>query len=224
MSITPPGTIAFDMLGTCFSFAKPKQQLVAIGAPPYALQLWFAQTLRDAFALSHAGGYRPLKQILEAELPRTLKLLGVEASPEQQSHIVSAFSELELETGALESFEKLAKAGWRLVALTNGSTDSTRQLLKQAGAMTYFTEVRSCDEVQTTKPHPKVYQLVQQNAPGEIWMVAAHAWDIVGAIRAGAGLRTAFITSEEQDYLSVYPQPDLIAPSLRVAIDQIINA
>lgn len=63
------------MIGTCFSLNKPKQRLVELGAPAHTLQLWFAQALRDAFALSHAGGYQPLKQILEAELPRTLKLL-----------------------------------------------------------------------------------------------------------------------------------------------------
>jgi 2-haloacid dehalogenase len=54
------GTIAFDIIGTCFSLDKPRQKLIELGAPPYAMQLWFAQTLRDAFALSHAGHYQPL--------------------------------------------------------------------------------------------------------------------------------------------------------------------
>ena len=216
------GTIAFDMIGTCFSLNKPKQRLVALGAPNYALQLWFAQTLRDAFALSHAGGYQPLKQMLEAELPRTLALLGVDTSPEQRSHVVAAFSELELETGALEVFQRLAGAGWRLVALTNGSAESTHKLLEQAGALQYFAELRSCDEIQITKPHPKVYQLLQQKAQGELWMLAAHAWDIFGAMQAG--LKTAFITSEESSYLSVYPQPDVIAPDLVEAINQMMSA
>ncbi|MBD1925410.1 hypothetical protein H6F74_03785 [Trichocoleus sp. FACHB-90] len=73
------GTVVFDIIGTCFSLDKPRQRLVELGAPPHALQLWFAQTLRDAFALSHAGSYRPLKEVLEAELPQTLKVLGIEA-------------------------------------------------------------------------------------------------------------------------------------------------
>jgi len=215
------GTIAFDMIGTCFSLNKPKQQLVELGAPEYTLQLWFAQSLRDAFALSHAGGYQPLKQILEAELPRTLKLLGIETGSEQRSHIISAFSQLEIEPGALEAFHRLTEAGWRLVALTNGSAESTHKLLKQTGALHHFAEVRSCDEIQITKPNPKVYQLLQQNTQGEIWMIAAHAWDIAGAIRAG--LKTAFITSEEGSYLSAYPQPNVIAPGLIEAVDQIIG-
>ena len=51
-------------------------------------------------------------------------------------------------------------------------------------------------------------------------MVAAHAWDIAGAARAG--LKTAFITSEEEDYLSAYPQPEVVADSLHEAASKII--
>lgn len=53
---------------------------------------------------------------------------------------------------------------------------------------------------QKTKPHPEVYNLELKKARGDVWMVAVHAWDIAGAARAG--LRTAFITQEEKDYLS----------------------
>lgn len=79
----------FDIIGTCLSLDKPRQRLVELGAPPHALKLWFAQTLRDAFALSHAGCYLPLEEVLEAELPRTLKVLGIEADA-QMPHIVKA--------------------------------------------------------------------------------------------------------------------------------------
>ena len=53
-------------------------------------------------------------------------------------------------------------------------------------------------------------------------MVAAHAWDIAGA--ACAGLRTAFITQEEKDYLGVYPQPDVVVSDLVEAANQIEKA
>ena len=78
------GAVIFDIIGTCFSLDKPRQRLVELGAPPHALELWFAQTLRDAFALSHAGSYLPLKEVLEAELPRTLKVLGIEADVQKR--------------------------------------------------------------------------------------------------------------------------------------------
>lgn len=51
--------------------------------------------------------------------------------------------------------------------------------------------------------------------------VAVHAWDIAGA--AKAGLRTA-ITSQEKDYLSIYPQPELVASDLVEAASKIVES
>jgi len=135
----------FDIIGTCFSLDKPRQRLVELGAPPHALELWFAQTLRDAFALSHAGTYRPLEEVLEAELPRTLKVLGIEAEAQMRSHTVKAFSELEPQPEAVEAFRLLTTAGWKLVALTNGSEDSTHKLLERANVLECFASIFSCD-------------------------------------------------------------------------------
>lgn len=192
-----------------------------LGAPAYALDLWFAQTLRDAFALSYAGSYQPLKQVLEAELPRTVKALGIDLNTTQLSHVVTSFAELELQPDALEAFQILIKAGWQLVALTNGSQDSTRKLLERANAVQHFSNILSCDAIQKTKPHPDVYAMVKRDTSDDVWMVAAHAWDIAGA--ACAGLRTAFITQQEKEYLSIYPQPNVVASNLVTAASLIVE-
>jgi 2-haloacid dehalogenase len=62
-------------------------------------------------------------------------MLGIEADAQQRWHVVNAFSELELQPLALEAFRILRTAGWKLVALTNGSEDSTRKLLAEANAL-----------------------------------------------------------------------------------------
>ena len=216
------GTVAFDIIGTCFSLEKPRQRLVDLGAPTHALDLWFAQTLRDAFALSYAGNYRPLKQVLEAELPRTMKMLGIDLDTMQLSDVVKSFSELDLQSGALESFQILSEKGWQLVALTNGSEESTRKLLERANVIQHFASIFSCDAIQKTKPHPDVYAMPKRETSGDVWMVAAHAWDIAGA--KGAGLRTAFISQEEKEYLSIYPQPEIVANNLVAAANKIAEA
>jgi len=214
-------TVVFDIIGTCFSLDKPRAKLVEFGAPTYALDLWFAQTLRDAFALSHAGGYKPLKQVLEAELPRTMQMLGVDLATTQLASIIESFAELDLQPEALEAFKILNDAGWRLVALTNGSENSTRQLLERANAIDYFDRIFSCDAVEKTKPHLDVYNLVKPNTAIATWMVATHAWDIAGAARAG--LKTAFINQQEKGYLAIYPQPEVIALDLVTAASKIVE-
>jgi 2-haloacid dehalogenase len=206
------GTVVFDIIGTCFSLSQVADALSRAGAPPHALPLWFARSLRDGFALSHAGGYQPLKAVLEAELARTLRQLQVAATPEQVGQITGSFGQLEPQPGFSELVAELAGDGWRILALTNSSSEATKGLLERAGALQHFSALLSCDQVQKTKPHPDVYELARREAQGDVWMVAAHAWDIQGAIRAG--FRTIFISDLEGGYLEVYPEPDVTVARL----------
>src|SRR2546421_9901048 len=110
---------------------------------------------------------------------------GVDADSKAISRVVSAFAELEPESGLGEALERAAGAGVKLLALTNGSADSTRQLLDRAGVLDRFAALLSCDEVRRTKPHPDVYAMAKREAEGELWLVAAHSWDVAGAVMAG---------------------------------------
>jgi 2-haloacid dehalogenase len=207
-----PHTAVFDIIGTSFSLEKPRRALVRLGAPEHALELWFAQALRDSFALSHAGGYAPLKHVLAAELPRSLRMLGLEPKEQQLSEVLGTFTQLDPRPDLPEAVSLLHEAGWRLLALTMGAAESTRALLERAGVADRFLACLSVDSISVTKPNQAAYRLAVKEASGETWMVAAHAWDIAGASKAG--LKTAFITSVEASYLAVYPEPDIVAPSL----------
>ena len=76
-------TVAFDVIGTLFTLERPTRRLAELGAPEHSLDLWFAQTLRDAVSLSHSGGYRPLAEVLEAALQRLAAAIGLEAGEEE---------------------------------------------------------------------------------------------------------------------------------------------
>lgn len=158
------------------------------------------------------GGYQPLSSVLKAELPRTLRALNLSATPEQIVQITASFGQLEPQPGFAGLVTELAGDHWRILALTNSSADSVRHLLERAGIDRHFSALLSCDQIQKFKPHPAVYEMARREAEGEVWMVAAHAWDIQGAIRAG--FRTIFISGLEGGYLDVYPKPDVIVPQL----------
>ena len=206
-------TAVFDIIGTCFSFTPIRQRLAEMGAPDLVLDLWFAQTLRDAFALSHSGGYVQLKDVFAAELPRTLRSAGVSSDAAQRERLVRMLGEMPPQPGLVEATTRLREGGWKLLALTQGAIETTRKLLDLAGAGESFDDVLSADSVRKTKPHPDVYRLALGAADGEDWMIAAHAWDIAGAARAG--MRTVFVAVDEDEYLTgVYPPADLVAGSL----------
>lgn len=216
-------TVIFDIIGTCFTLSAPEARLNALGAPPGTLQLWFAQSLRDAMALSLAGGYKPLKEVLSADLPRTLARQGVTAPKDEVSRVIESFAELSPRPGLGEAVRSADRSGAKLIALTNSSEQATCGLLKSAGLLEHFDVLLSVDDVCHIKPHPAAYGLAQQHADGEAWMVAAHAWDILGA--AQAGLKTAYVTELEGNYPdAIFPAPDVVAANLTAAVTALLTA
>jgi 2-haloacid dehalogenase len=213
-------TVAFDVIGTLFTLERPRSELTALGAPELAVNLWLAQTLRDSYAWSLAGRYRPLKEFLLAALPRMLVQLGIRADESQRGAVLGSLGELDPAPGAPEAVEALSKAGWRVITLTNGSEEFTRGLLERAGFGHRFIATLSCDEIEKTKPHPDVYDMAKRDASGEVWLVAGHAWDVAGA--SAAGLRTAWVSATEKEYLSVYPRPDIVADDLAEAAERML--
>jgi 2-haloacid dehalogenase len=216
-------TAAFDMLGTFFSLESLRPKLKSLGAPEHTLELWFAESLRDFFALSHAGGYAPLREVLQAALPRVIEELRQGSlDPGQHAHVLEGLEELEPSPGAREACELLTREGWKLLALTNGGEEATRALLQRAGLLSHFSAVLSTDSVRTTKPHPRVYQLARTAAEGPLWMVAAHAWDLQGAGRAG--MRSAWVSQKERRWLGIYPEPDARAENLAALAHEMVAA
>jgi 2-haloacid dehalogenase len=197
-----------------------------LGGPPHAVDLWLAETLRDAFAWSLAGGYRPLKEVLEATLPRTLSALGLPAGPAHRGAVLHSMTELDAAPGAGEACAALRTAGWRIFALTNGSEESTADLLNRVGLLGHFDALLSTDRVGKIKPHQEVYEMARRRAgsdgnEGRLWVVSGHAWDVAGAARAS--LRTAWLSRSEGQYLAVYPKPDVIARDPSEAVDRMTD-
>jgi 2-haloacid dehalogenase len=214
------GTVAFDVIGTLFTLERPRAELVALGAPATALEIWFAESLRDFFALSHSGSYAPLRDVLGASLPRTLEALQVDHEEAAIQRVMSTMRELDPAEGAGASIQALTEAGFGIVALTNGSEELTKGLLEGGGLYGFFDGILSCDEIKVSKPHPEVYEMARRREPGELWMVAGHSWDVAGAARAG--LKTAWISAKERIYPATFPSADVVAPNLESAASSII--
>jgi 2-haloacid dehalogenase len=215
-------TVVFDVIGTLFSLDPVRRRMTELGAPSLALDVWFSDSLRDYFAASYAGAYMPFAKVLGASMDRLSDALGLGLTEDQRASVMGALGRLPLQPGATDAFRAFADAGWSQITLTNGSESFTRSLLEGAGVDSYFTAVLSCDEIGKSKPHPDVYELARRHAEGEVWMVAAHAWDLQGAARVG--FKTAYVTSKEASYLSVYPAPDVIEDELSAVASSILQA
>jgi hypothetical protein len=63
-----PSVVAFDVIGTLFPLDPLREPLVGLGLPPQALEVWFARTLRDGFALAASGAFRPFAEVATGTL------------------------------------------------------------------------------------------------------------------------------------------------------------
>jgi 2-haloacid dehalogenase len=116
----------------------------------------------------------------------------------------------------------LRDAGHPLYVLTNSSVDTAHGLLDRAGLSRFFTEVCSVDEVRAAKPHPAPYLRAMERAgcrPEQSVLIAAHAWDVVGA--AELGMQTVWISRLEKRWPLPGRPPGAVAATLGDAARQV---
>lgn len=123
-----PVVVAFDIIETVFSLESLRGRLEAEGASGDVLELWFARSLRDAFALAATGKFAPFREVLKASLADTLQERGVVAGADALDRVLHGFTELDPHPDALEAFSHLHQAGIRILALSNGAASATEAL------------------------------------------------------------------------------------------------
>lgn len=218
---TRPAVVAFDVVGTLFSLDPLAVWMRGAGLPEGSLPEWFARFLRDAFALETAGGYVPFRQVAGAALEVMLAEHGLPAS--SASAVLQSFSELPPHPDVRPAFEQLRRAGVRVVALSNGAAETTQRLLRQAALDSFVERVISIDEARHWKPHREVYlhaARVVGVTPSALALVAAHAWDVLGANRAG--LTTGWVSRQETVFQSAMGEPSVQGRTLTEVVEALL--
>jgi 2-haloacid dehalogenase len=121
--------------------------------------------LHHGLSLTVAGGWVPLDELAAALDPGLAQRLP----------------ELDPYDDAVTALERVRTAGGEPWVLTNGGRDATEKLLERGGMASLVAQIRSAEEVERYKPHPDVYKLL----PPDAILVAAHAWDVMGARATG---------------------------------------
>jgi 2-haloacid dehalogenase len=169
-----------------------------VGLPDGSLDRWFSRFLRDAFALDAAGIYKPFREVAVATLAVLLAELKQPSRDAVVTDLLGALRDLPAHADVRPAFGALRDAGVRLATLTNGSADVTHRLLQASQLETFVERIISIDEVRHRKPRREVYShaaTVTGVAPERMALIAAHAWDVLGASRAG--LQTGWVGRDE---------------------------
>ena len=113
------------------------------------------------------------------------------------------------------ALRRLAAAGVRLAALTNSTQQVTEAQLTNAGLGPLFEQILSADTVRRLKPAREPYLMAAQRLgvePAQVLLVAAHAWDVAGAMHAGCA--AAFVARPGMVLDQLAPEPDVVAADL----------
>ena len=218
--MTAPSVILFDVIETLFSLAPLKDRFARHGLPESDADLFFAQLLRDAFALSAAGVFKPFPEIASGSLRVLLEDRAMAASDDTVKALLAVFAELPPHPDVRPALERVRQSATCAVLLTNGSRANTEQLLGRAGLDGLVDDVLSVEDFGVWKPKLELYQGACRKMgikPGEATLIAAHAWDVHGAL--SAGLRGVWVRRQDSRYHPAMGEPAGLAHGLSEAVD-----
>jgi len=186
-------------------------------------QAWFNQMIQSALVATVTGAYSQFGQVGMAALTMVASQAGVELRDEDREAIVGQLRELPAHPEVAGALGRLREAGLRLAALTNSTEQVARAQLEHAGIIDAFELVLSADAVRRLKPAPEPYRMAAERlgvAVGEVRLVAAHAWDVAGAARAGCA--TAFVARPGKVPDPLVERPGVIGADLAEVADRIL--
>ena len=174
------------------------------------LQDWFANVLLYSEVATLAGPYSDFASIGGAALDMVASARGMTLSVADRSRILQGMLTLPAHPDVRDGLQTMRDAGLRLVTLTNSTPAAVQQQLTNAGLTAFFERSFSVDTVRRFKPAAEAYQSVADSLGlpiDRLRLVAAHAWDIVGALRAGCA--AAFVARPGKVLYPLGPKPDI---------------
>jgi 2-haloacid dehalogenase len=180
--------------------------------------------LQSAMVSVITDAYSDFGTIGRAALRMVAALQGVELSEERVQFVVSGIREVPPHPEVPAALRRLADAGFRLAALTNSTREVAGAQLEHAGLSRLFEQILSADSVRRLKPAREPYLKAAemlQVAPRDVLLVAAHSWDVAGAMRAGCS--AAFVARPGMVLDPLAPKPQVVGDDLAVVVDAITN-
>lgn len=218
-----PRIIVFDVNETLLDIDALEPHFVRAFGDPLALREWFTTLLLYSEVASLAGPYVDFGALGRATLDMIAESRGHALSTEDRTGILTAIQSLPAHPDVRDNVRRLNDAGFRTVTLTNSAPATVEHQLRHAGLHDLFERIFSVDAVRRFKPAPEPYQFVATELGVEtsaLRIVAAHAWDIVGAMRAGCA--AAFVARPGKVWFPLAPAPDIIGSDLRTVVDHIL--
>jgi 2-haloacid dehalogenase len=212
-----PSVLVFDVNETLIDIESLAPQFERLFGDGRVLREWFAQLILYSMTLTVSGTYVRFPSLAQAVLRMTADVHHVDVDEQDLEALTEGLRNMPPHPDVEDGLRTLLDQGYRLVTLTNSPPTADGTPLEKAGLAGYFERRFSVDEWRVYKPSSRVYTEVAAElgvASSECMMVAAHAWDTIGA--QSVGFTGALITRPGNASLSLttVPQPDVVATDL----------
>ena len=151
-------------------------------------QAWFDQVLKTAFISTITGPYSDFGVVARGALQMAAERAGIKLEQNASDEILRQMRRLTPHPDVHPAINMLKDAGFKMAALTNSPPAVAQAQLDNAEISLHLQAVMSVDASRSLKPAQIVYDdavkrlgIQSQNT----CLIAAHAWDIAGAMRAG---------------------------------------
>ncbi|MFL6100334.1 MAG: haloacid dehalogenase type II [Actinomycetales bacterium] len=184
---------------------------------------WFAQMLQLSFVGGLTGEYVDFGTAQHAGLLMVAGRAGVSVSDQDATAMVARMTSLPPHPEVAAALLELSATPIKVAALTNSPLDVAEAQLQHAGIREHFDAVLSADTARSLKPAPAPYRSVAAayDVPiGDVRLVAAHSWDVSGALAAGC--RAAFVARPGMVLSPLGPQPDIVGGDIADVVEQIL--
>jgi 2-haloacid dehalogenase len=185
---------------------------------------WFQTMLHSAFLTTITGPYVPFGDHFKAALAITGERRGVRVSKDDEQLILQQVRALPPHPEVRAALERLRDAGFRLAALTNSTAQVEEAQLRHARLADLFEKALSADSAKRLKPAAEAYQTAARElgiTAGDVRMVAAHVWDVQGALRAGCA--AALVERPGVVWNPLLEKPDVVGKDLAEVAERVIE-
>lgn len=218
--ITPDSdrpSIVFDVLGTLVDQAGSlRRQMSAVtgwdeAASGRVVRAWLTYVAKREREIIAGDTVFVPSHVLDAQALENLVANG-RLPAEAVQPLTTAAQRLEPWPDTVEGLTRLA-ADATVAGLSNASRQVLTRLSESSGMR--WHQMFSAEDADTYKPDPSIYRLALSVSPTDApppYLVAAHAWDLRAA--AKAGLRTAYVPRPDGDPPAADDTFDLYADDL----------
>jgi 2-haloacid dehalogenase len=220
-----PKMLFFDVNETLLDLTAMKTSVAAaLGGREDLLRLWFTTMLQYSLVATVGDHYEDFGAIGAAAMMMVARNNQITLSLEAARTAVLPMRSLPPHVEVPSALATLKEAGFRMATLTNSSQAAVDAQIENAGLSQMFEAKLSVESVRLFKPHRQVYNWAATRMglmPAECMLIAAHGWDVAGAL--WAGWRAVFLSRPGAQQYPLAPQPEIAEPNLEGAVKHLVE-